>query len=508
MKHHALLLVTLLIGSSAFANPIDPNRAKTIAIGFMNERAKPSIERRNASLTQVAPDDYVLVSQDVATLSDTHPYYAFNRMAGGYVVVSGDDRLPPVLGYADSGKFSAEKMPPALRQLLDNLANAGSLSAIQPMRTPGEDTRMEIMPLVETQWNQDAPYNNLCPIDPYYNQKSLTGCVPVALAQLMYYHRWPKSGTGTTSYQFGGHTYSADFSAVEYQWDKMQPRYGEGAQEESEDAVATLLYHCAVLARTEFYFKGSYGWYDTDMLANHFGYAPVISWMDLDDYNSDEFDETLYRDLARGLPVVYHSNDLNGPVSHVWLVDGYRKGGYFHCNWGWGGTDDGFYLLSALRPASTSYNFKGGHAIMYNIYPQEERLWYMVADDNRYTEMSKVGALVSADDETAFDVLDHDGRVLMDNVEEIAFSQDLDALITSVPELMITDASKDKFAKLVSGVLILQGVSLPVRIYTTDGYMLISQEPSNGQAVVDIRALKAGNYVARSGRMAFKFIKR
>lgn len=39
----------------------------------------------------------------------------------------------------------------------------------------------------------------------------------------------------------------------------------------------------------------------------------------------------------------------NGPGGgHAWVVDGYDSNDLFHMNWGWGGTDNGWYDLSEI----------------------------------------------------------------------------------------------------------------------------------------------------------------
>ena len=127
------------------------------------------------------------------------PYYVFNAEGNdGFVIVSGDDRTEPILGYSDKGSLDMDNLPPNLKGWLEEYekqikAIEGSTNTVRraPLRTTSSTPKVPIEPLITTQWGQGSPYNNLCPeID---GEHCVTGCIATAMAQVMYYHKWPQN---------------------------------------------------------------------------------------------------------------------------------------------------------------------------------------------------------------------------------------------------------------------------------------------------------------------------
>ena len=137
-------------------------------------------------------------------------YYAFNASAAdGYVLVSGDDRMPAVIGYSDEGKFDADAIPDNMREWLETYAEqvryVQTHAGVHIQSSTDQTSIGNVYPLLgNTKWNQSAPYNNMCPTfsNNGTTQRAVTGCVATAMAQVMYYHRWPETGTGSNTYTF------------------------------------------------------------------------------------------------------------------------------------------------------------------------------------------------------------------------------------------------------------------------------------------------------------------
>ena len=409
----------------SFANPIDQTKAQYKAALFLTHHA--SLDPSIAHGSVLTSDLRLAYRADIR--NGESAYYIFNYSAGGFVIVSGDDEVETILGFSHEGSFDAEGMPIALRTILEKYKSlmstpSGKRKLISnhhdALRIANATTYADIEPMTETKWNQRAPYNNLCPYDATSGRRCVTGCVAVAFAQLMYYHRWPLHGTGSHSYEYKGQTYSADFSASEYQWDKMKTCYEQDPNDDPDNIVAQLLYDCAIMADSGFEPYGTCGWYDTERLSKYFSYNDDICWVDKKSLTNAAFIATVYGDLSKGLPILICGSDEYDD-SHCWLVDGYKKGNYFSCNWGWGGSADGYYLLSELL-------YPSDIDIMYNIYPKENT-WYVVSNDKRYVEMNKVGQIVKGSDDSSFNILGLDGSVLMSGVEEAFFTDNLNAIL-------------------------------------------------------------------------------
>jgi len=305
------------------------------------------------------------VSQDKLTLAYADAsdggkscFYAFNRAGGqGFIIVSADDRANEILAYSDTGSFSYDALPDDVKHWLAGYADQISYlraSKLQPKKVEASTSDKEVKPLLGgIQWNQDEPYNDLCP-NYDLNTRCATGCVATAMAQVMYYHRWPVSGTGTHSYQpsvLGGTTLTADFGGTQYAWSDMLPTYDDSSSDASRLAVATLMLHCGVSVDMEYSTSsGSASDVVPMALTRYFNYDKAIAYRTRNYYGTAEWDEVIKRELDGGRPIVALGRSSAG--GHAFVFDGYDKNGLIHVNWGWGGMSNGYFRTSALTPAT------------------------------------------------------------------------------------------------------------------------------------------------------------
>ncbi len=180
-----------------------------------------------------------------------HGFYVFNvKDSAGFVIVAGDDSMPQVLGYSDRGALDLTSAPSNLKWLLDyyNKIAEHRIARQQNKVYAGKKgvSVQPIAPLLSTEWGQGVPYNNLCPaID---GTKCLTGCVATALAQVLYYYRFPLQGLGNHSYQYNSNKYEFDFENSIFEWGNMRDNYYPQIQysEEQLNSVSMLMYACAI----------------------------------------------------------------------------------------------------------------------------------------------------------------------------------------------------------------------------------------------------------------------
>ncbi len=285
----------------------------------------------------------------------TAPYYVFDSEdGGGYVIVSGDDRTAPILGYADSGNFDSDRIPMQLKRLLDSyqiqilsLQNNGmSVTAVD------DDTRAPISPLIETQWAQGTAseegsvYNRMCPL--LNNNYTLTGCVATAMAQVMYYHEWPEDETAAIpAYTTYYGTSLDELPATTFSWARMRHTYDKPIEEYTEkqiSAVSTLMRYAGQSVQMNYNLGASSATSGAipAALANYFGYDNSAQVLSRQSMNSDEWYSTLYSELQAGRPVIYGGVSTEG--GHAFICDGYDGNGLYHFNFGWGGYCDGYYL--------------------------------------------------------------------------------------------------------------------------------------------------------------------
>jgi len=288
----------------------------------------------------------------------TDAFYAFNNTSGGFIILAADDCVENlVLGYSDVGSLNPSAMPQGMVGLLENLNEEVKILADINNRFTNRASDSlekldEIKPLTESHWNQNDPYNLLAP--EHYN----AGCVATAMAQLMYYHKWPLQGKGSHSYSWiidtssdTNYTLSSDFSKSIYDWENMLSSYNENSTEAQRNAVAKLLLDCGVSVETWYRSGTSLGYTDKvcTSLIDYFNYDPSMSFVHRNYYTKREWRDLLYNSLSKGLPVYYRGKTQSGD-GHAFICDGY-KDGLFHINWGWGGMSDGYFQIALLDPA-------------------------------------------------------------------------------------------------------------------------------------------------------------
>ena len=242
---YALILATLPLS----ARTLSPEEALSRASDTTGKHlAAPLTETTYAKLA------FTQISKN----TDNPTVYVFNKPSEkGYIIVSADDIAIPVLGFSDSGTFDAENIPDNLRWWLEEYSREITYASENNLTEKAYSidlggmnkiSRNPISPMLSTKWNQDAPYNNLCP--DINGKKTYTGCVATAMAQVMNYCKWPEKGNGSHSYEWeyttgNKKTLSMDFSSTTFDWANMLDSYTNGNYNSSQaTAVATLMKAC------------------------------------------------------------------------------------------------------------------------------------------------------------------------------------------------------------------------------------------------------------------------
>lgn len=338
--------------SDSFAEALTPEQARQNVVSFFSQPGQKI--RRKASATNL----------ELAYTATSEPgdcFYVFNHPGGGFTIASADDRLPSVLGFSDNGSFDANKIPVNVEWWLGEYRNQieGFLKenpdvAKYSMRARPIDNAV-IEPLCTTKWDQTAPYNNDCPYDSWGRGTSVTGCVATMMAQKMKYHNWPDHPTGMRNgYNFNGTT---------LRWADMIDDYSTKTYTADQAAaVALLMYQCGVSVDMQ-YSAWESGAYSNDVqvaMRTYFGYNPSLEMKMRDYYTYSQWNKMVYEELSTNGPVMYCGRSSRG--GHAFICDGYLGNNYYHFNWGWGGYQDGYFLLNALNPATGGTgSYAGGY---------------------------------------------------------------------------------------------------------------------------------------------------
>jgi hypothetical protein len=356
------------MAGTAWAGSVNETQARRIAADFMSSKAIPSTGLQLAKK-----------ATSLNAAGDKASFYVFNAKRG-YVIVAGDDRAPAVLGYSDKGTFDPNNVPEALQELLE-----GYRAQINAIEKGGQIVRLNssgeaILPLMTSEWSQNPPYNTMLPMLPT-GQQAVVGCVGTAMAQILYYWKYPAQVTTTipayTSQYFS--IYMPELEPVDFNWEAMQDTYlSTDTESEGAQAAALLTLYCDQSLEMNF-LPGASGANSRRMprlLSTYFGYKSSARCEYRENYTSQSWADFIYNELAEGRPVVYNGDKASS--GHAFICDGYDGNGMFHINWGWNGMSNGYFMLNVLNPdaqgtgaANEAYGYIYDQYIVAGIEPGE-----------------------------------------------------------------------------------------------------------------------------------------
>jgi hypothetical protein len=390
----SLVALMLIVAMPMMAEHVTPETAQKVAKTFLNNNGAKS-----AQLT------------DLTNAAGFSNLYIFNGEEG-FVVMAADNCVQPILGYSLTGKFVAENMPSNVSGWLQGYNDEIQYAIEHQMRATDGTAQLwndliegnskaarattVVAPLIQTKWNQNKYYNNLCPLAAGGPEgHAYTGCVATAMAQIMKYWEYPSHGIGSHSYTWNGQILSADFGTTTYDWENMVNYYdyyfddngnAHGLSNPTSAqiaAVATLMYHCGVSVDMN-YGGGSSGANTVDVvnaLKNYFNYSPAIEFKTKSNngtiyYNDDQWIAMLKTELNANRPLQYRGQDPDSNGGHSFVCDGYDSNNYFHFNWGWAGHYNGYFSITNLNtganssdPGAGNGNYTRNQSAIFGIQP-------------------------------------------------------------------------------------------------------------------------------------------
>ena len=366
MKQLLFIISMLLLTIDVSAGDVSREQARESASQFLK---KKSIERM---LTPVEAQKPLRRGGN----GEADCFHVFNvGQDEGFIIVSGDDRAPEILGYTDHGTYDVDNLPPnfvnwlkcrteEIRYMREhNIESAPAANSLM-------STRAAVAPMLQTKWGQGYPFNLGYP--EVNGQACITGCVATALAQVLYYHKFPSGNTTeipgyTTSTH---HIQMSTLPPTTFDWGNMALTYNSKSTQVQKEAVAHLMFYCstAVKANLDPGGTGAYSYQQLVSLRNYFGYAKNAKQVSRSKYSMSKWEDILYEEVAAGRPVLFSGNAGDGQPGHAFVLDGH-DGENFHFNWGWNGTCDGNFALTALNPSG--YNFSMNQDAIIGISPTE-----------------------------------------------------------------------------------------------------------------------------------------
>ena len=380
----SFLLIIVLPFQLLYAKNVDIKTARTVALNSYGEKYQNYYKLAKKTAVSITNDFTITNNGNVA-------YYVFNTSNNGFIIVSANDIITPILGYSFQSDYSEDNQPPQFKSWMNSYAmqisNAISAKQTASVETTNEWKRLsanyenfnsvkgitDIPVLLTTTWNQDCYYNAMCPSDASATNScgyAYAGCVATAMGQVMNYYKYPLQGQGSHSYSSSYGNLSANFASTTYDWNAMPNHLNT-----TNAAVATLLYHCGVSVDMNYSAEGSGAYmYDAaNSLETYFKYSNV-QYGSKSSYTDTNWENLLKNELDNKRPMMYSGHDPSSGEGHAWVCDGYQGTNYFHFNWGWGGYYDGFFYLDNLNPGSN--NLTSTQSCIYNIIPGTDYPYY------------------------------------------------------------------------------------------------------------------------------------
>jgi hypothetical protein len=416
-KNHRFYLLLFLI----FASLISSCNQENTSEGDLTQNSKNLITEDLA----LKISSNILFKQNAATSKNAAPskrkvknlkpvkykneenlFYIVNYEDGGFVILSADNRLFPILAYSDTSVFRTDSndyssglvgwlsaTSDTIRSLrksnivqsvsvkkewnsfytkrlvesdnpINNKEKGRSITKRNIPVDPNacEDEYEQVGPLTSTIWHQRCGFNDFMPALNCSDQtcgKARAGCVPIAIAQVMKYHKFPTT----------------------YNWDNMPPNYGT-------TTTASLIkdIHNSIGSNNINYKC------DATSVPSSYNVATVFTKFNYSSASYGDYNyETVKQQLRLNKPVILSGGPKQNFLffaykgdGHMWVCDGFRRSHfctfkedgtlstaashlYLSMNWGWGDYENGWYAFNNFNPAGENYNFKV--KMVYNIAP-------------------------------------------------------------------------------------------------------------------------------------------
>ena len=373
MKLKNLLVLALLVPMALAGRTLTKNEMLTLGTRAFQQKA-----------AGICPEATSYSYRDCDYLRDGgNVYAAVLHFSRGFLILSAEDAVMPVLAYGFTDDIDVDNLAPGvetfLSQYRDEIAAVRRLQlpaseriqeAWKELRNPTRATLTEtiVSPLITARWNQSKYYNYYSPRDEEspggYDGKVPNGCVAVAMAQLMYYFRYPENGSGShTNYTWDYGNFYVNFAQQHYNYDAMCDQLNFYNNE-----VAKLIFHAATSVDMSYGADGS-GAQSFDVphaMSTYFRYNSDSHFRQKHDYSDSAWRQMLKTDLDVARPLYYSGYSESG--GHAFICDGYNSDDYFHFNFGWGGSGNGYFITqSSDDNAVGGYNH--GQCSIFNLHP-------------------------------------------------------------------------------------------------------------------------------------------
>ena len=365
IKNNTKWILFYMVGSLLFGASVSEDVALEVARNIYIE---------NANLLN--REEIVISSIEEIKNEGNNLLYIFHLYPRGFIIVPADNQAVPNLAFGFDNSFDSNNMPQNLNALMNQYkTELKDLidNSIEPTDEILEkwtyylggnvqsNRNRDVSPLLDAEFDQGGSWNNGIQAEIGFNGPA--GCVAIAMCQVMHYWGYPEHGTGSNYYTENDYGYiQVDFEDAFYDFDNMAATYATSASQ-------LLIFHAGVSVNMDYDWSGSGAWvtggYPSAFYAmeNFFGYDSDISYQWKHNHTNNEYMDIIKNELDWNRPIISQGYDNGGYGGHAWNIDGY-SGNNLHCNWGWGGSSNGYYNLTSMG------GFPNDQAVIIGILPQ------------------------------------------------------------------------------------------------------------------------------------------
>lgn len=427
-QNYILFLLAAWAGS-VYAAPRTVEQARALAESFLAQRLSHTVQLQEASCMQMR-------AYAQGTTPASVPFYAFNDASGqGFALISGSDLMPEVLGYAEQGQLptSSEALPENMQGWLNYIAQLEAYLEQNPSAAVSLQRAQATEPiphLMNTIWDQDSPFNDLCPTKKN-GGRTVTGCMATSISQVLKYQQFPTQMTGGTySYKDNGNTRSVNFDEVTVDYSLLLDDYSRGkGTEEERTEVAKLLRNVGHAVNMQY---GEMSGAITEMglrgLIESIG-CTKAQYLLRQYYSLDEWNDLIQTEIRSNRPVVFNGHSSEG--GHSFVLDGVDENGFYYVNWGWSGYYNGYFDVSILLPSgygagasASDIGYVYNQSLYVNICdPDKAGAWHtgLMAKNTMGISVSKTTSLVGEKVTFSTTVLNENPKAFKGNVGVVLY---------------------------------------------------------------------------------------
>lgn len=342
-------------------------------------------------------------------------YYVVSIEPRGFVIVSADDEVEPIIAFSEEGDYDPSPSNPLvslvagdlkgriagvrggghlrgerrrararrakekwerfaqLGQALDEEGESTEGAGASSISDTGAVSDVRVAPFLASKWGQ----YNVCsePCFNYYTPGNYrAGCVPVTMAQVMRYYQYPRGAIGVEGFWirkdnsdwYAAYTRGGNGSGGAYNWDDMALVPNCSTTATQRRAIGALCYDAAISVNSVFGPEISQA--DTlrakDALVETFNFSDAVKGYNGGNNIGVGLIGMINPNLDARRPVII---GITGESGHAVVADGYGYNSstlYHHLNMGWRGISDAWYNLPNID-SSPAYSII--YKCIYNI---------------------------------------------------------------------------------------------------------------------------------------------